>query len=118
MNIYISKLLLISTIFTTINAANSIKTYWSTDLRKTMLGWHAESKKFDELIANGADINALSQRGETPLTTAIAWGHTREALILIEKGAIIDPAWIEHASSNVAQKMKEAYFKQTGIVIV
>jgi len=42
------------------------------------------------LLAQGADINAVSRSGSTPLHGAASYGHTEIARYLITKGAIVD----------------------------
>jgi len=43
------------------------------------------------LILKGADVNARTQCGSTPLGFAAAEGHTNIAALLLEKGAELDP---------------------------
>ena len=42
------------------------------------------------LIGAGADVNAASQRGETPLHLSVYWEHREIAELLLAHGAALD----------------------------
>lgn len=41
------------------------------------------------LLERGADVNAITAQGETPLTIALESGHTNAAIILLHAGAVL-----------------------------
>lgn len=46
----------------------------------------------DLLITNGANVNAASDRGVTPLISAVQWGHLGAVELLLSKGADVNAA--------------------------
>lgn len=57
------------------------------------------------LLSHGADLNAESSQGVTPLMCAAAWGYFEVAKILLEKGA--DWAKADHRGGTAADVARE-----------
>jgi uncharacterized protein len=57
------------------------------------------------LLSRGADLNAESRQGVTPLMCAAAWGHVEVTKLLLEKGA--DWAKTDHRGGTAADVARE-----------
>ncbi len=59
---------------------------------RALTPWHdavrsADIARVKALLASGANVNALDERGQTALINAVIWGNVEIARLLIQRGA-------------------------------
>jgi len=74
-------------------------------------------QKVNELIAKGANVNAKSHYGLTPLEGAVWNGHIELVKLLIEKGADVNEKLDNNETAlSIAQSKTSPYYPQEEIV--
>jgi len=74
-------------------------------------------QKVNELIAQGADVNAKSRDGLTPLQCAVWNGHVGLVMLLIEKGADVNEKLDNNETAlSIAQSKSSPYYPRDEII--